>query len=66
VVRGDVLQVAVPVFAYRVLFSDGAVLNVEAVSDSSYIREAVLAHVKQPDLRIEGMAQLGCVGWTVD
>jgi len=66
VVRGDVVQVAVPVFAYRVLFSDGHVLNVEAVQDSSFMREAVLHHRRTPDVAIVGVAQLGCVGWTVE
>lgn len=64
--RDGRLHASVPIFAYRVLFADGSVVNVEAAQDGSYMREALLTYRKVPDDRIEGIARLGCVGWTME
>lgn len=62
---GDVVA-SWPVHAYRFLFADGTVLNVESpCNDGSVLREAVLAMRNVAGDRIEGIAMLGCVGWTV-
>jgi hypothetical protein len=63
--NGDgTLRASWPVHAYRFLFADGTVLNVESVRDDSVLRGALIDHRKVPDDRIVGSTVLGCVGWT--
>ena len=60
--RGEALAISRPLYVYRFLMADGAVVDVECDTDDSDVRDAVLKWTKGE--RIAGVTRMACVGWT--